>query len=291
VPFFVIAEHMANGLLAGSYFIVLALGLSLIFSLGGVVNLAHGAFYALGAYFAYEAQRLFGFFPAMVISPVAVALIGIVVERVALRRLYGEDPALGLLFTFGLAMVVEQSLRLIWGVSGLPFAIPEALRGQVFLGEFIYSRFRLTVLAVAAFTVLACWLLLNKTAFGLIVRAGTRDPDMVRALGINLQPVLTMIFALGVALAALAGVMSAPLAGVQPAMGSQIVTAAFVVVVIGGLGSFWGVVYAGLLVGVVRGLTVLLWPPAAEASMYMLMILILLLRPRGLAGEKFAKFE
>jgi len=291
VPFFVIAEHMANGLLAGSYFIVLALGLSLIFSLGGVVNLAHGAFYALGAYFAYEAQRLFGFFPAMVISPVAVALIGIVVERLALRRLYGEDPALGLLFTFGLAMVVEQSLRLIWGVSGLPFAIPEALRGQVFLGEFIYSRFRLTVLAVAAFTVLACWLLLNKTAFGLIVRAGTRDPDMVRALGINLQPVLTMIFALGVALAALAGVMSAPLAGVQPAMGSQIVTAAFVVVVIGGLGSFWGVVYAGLLVGVVRGLTVLLWPPAAEASMYVLMILILLLRPRGLAGEKFEKFE
>lgn len=291
MPFFVIAEHMANGLLAGSYFIVLALGLSLIFSLGGVVNLAHGAFYALGAYFAYEAQRLFGFFPAMVISPVAVALIGIAIERLALRRLYGEDPALGLLFTFGLAMVVEQSLRLIWGVSGLPFAIPEALRGQVFLGEFIYSRFRLTVLAVAAFTVLACWLLLNKTAFGLIVRAGTRDPDMVRALGINLQPVLTMIFALGVALAALAGVMSAPLAGVQPAMGSQIVTAAFVVVVIGGLGSFWGVVYAGLLVGVVRGLTVLLWPPAAEASMYVLMILILLLRPRGLAGEKFAKFE
>jgi branched-chain amino acid transport system permease protein len=291
VPFFVIAEHMANGLLAGSYFIVLALGLSLIFSLGGVVKLAHGAFYALGAYFAYEAQRLFGFFPAMVISPVAVALIGIVVERLALRRLYGEDPALGLLFTFGLAMVVEQSLRLIWGVSGLPFAIPEALRGQVFLGEFIYSRFRLTVLSVAAFTVLACWLLLNKTSFGLIVRAGTRDPDMVRALGINLQPVLTMIFALGVALAALAGVMSAPLAGVQPAMGSQIVTAAFVVVVIGGLGSFWGVVYAGLLVGVVRGLTVLLWPPAAEASMYVLMILILLLRPRGLAGEKFAKFE
>lgn len=291
MPFFVIAEHMANGLLAGSYFIVLALGLSLIFSLGGVVNLAHGGFYALGAYFAYEAQRLFGFFPAMVISPAAVALIGIAIERLALRRLYGEDPALGLLFTFGLAMVVEQSLRLAWGASGLPFAIPEALRGQVFLGEFIYSRFRLTVLAVSAFTVLACWLILNKTAFGLIVRAGTRDPDMVRALGINLRPVLTMIFALGVALAALAGVMSAPLAGVQPAMGSQIVTAAFVVVVIGGLGSFWGVVYAGLLVGVVRGLTVLLWPPAAEASMYALMILILLVRPRGLAGEKFEKFE
>jgi branched-chain amino acid transport system permease protein len=291
MPFFVIAEHMANGLLAGSYFIVLALGLSLIFSLGGVVNLAHGGFYALGAYFAYEAQRLFGFFPAMVISPAAVALIGIAIERMALRRLYGEDPALGLLFTFGLAMVVEQSLRLAWGASGLPFAIPEALRGQVFLGEFIYSRFRLTVLAVSAFTVLACWLILNKTAFGLIVRAGTRDPDMVRALGINLRPVLTMIFALGVALAALAGVMSAPLAGVQPAMGSQIVTAAFVVVVIGGLGSFWGVVYAGLLVGVVRGLTVLLWPPAAEASMYALMILILLVRPRGLAGEKFEKFE
>jgi len=291
MPLFVIAEHIANGLLVGSYFIVLALGLSLIFSLGGVVNLAHGAFYALGAYLAYEVQLRLGFFGAMVLSPAGVALIGVLVETLFLRRLYREDPGLGLLFTFGLAMVAEQSLRLIWGATGLPFAIPDALRGQVFIGELIYSRYRLAVLVVSALAVTGCWLLLNKTSFGLVVRAGTYDPEMVRALGIGLPPVLTAVFALGVALAGLAGVMSAPLAGVQPAMGTEILTAAFVIVVIGGLGSFWGVVYAGLLVGVVRGLTVLFYPPAAEASMYALMVLVLLVRPRGLMGERFEKFE
>lgn len=291
MPPFVILEHMANGLLVGSYYIVLALGLSLIFSLGGVVNLAHGAFYAAGAYLAYEVQRRAGFFGALVLAPVGVGLIGVVIERLCLRRLYREDPGLTLLFTFGLAMAAEQGLRLIWGATGLPFGIPEALRGQVFLGDFIYSRYRLAVLGVSAATVIGCWLLLNKTAFGLIVRAGTRDPEMVRALGIGLGPILTAIFALGVGLAGLAGVMSAPLAGVQPAMGTEILTAAFVIVVIGGLGSFWGVVYAGLLVGVVRGLTVLFYPPAAEASMYALMVVVLLVRPRGLMGEKFEKFE
>jgi branched-chain amino acid transport system permease protein len=291
MPVFVIAEHIANGLLVGSYFIVLALGLSLIFSLGGVVNLAHGAFYALGAYLAFEVQRRLGFFGAMVLSPAGVALVGVIIETLFLRRLYREDPGLGLLFTFGLAMVAEQSLRLIWGATGLPFAIPDALRGQVFIGDFIYSRYRLAVLGVSALAVTGCWLLLNKTSFGLVVRAGTRDPEMVRALGIALRPVLTGVFALGVALAGLAGVMSAPLAGVHPAMGTEILTAAFVIVVIGGLGSFGGVVYAGLLVGVVRGLTVLFYPPAAEASMYALMVLVLLVRPRGLMGEKFERFE
>jgi branched-chain amino acid transport system permease protein len=289
--FAIVIEQILNGLLVGSYYIVLSLGLSLIFSLGGVVNLAHGAFYALGAYFAYEAERRLGFGGAIVLSPIGVALVGVAIERLFLRRLYHEDPMLSLLFTFGLAMTAEQSLRLIWGTSGLPFAIPSALKGQLLLGDFIYSYYRLTVLAVAAASIFACWLLLHRTAFGMIVRAGTRDPEMVRAMGISLRPALTAVFALGVALAGLAGVMSAPLAGIQPAMGTEILTAAFVVVVIGGLGSFWGVVYAGLLVGVVRGITVVFYPPAAESSMYVLMVLILLLRPRGLMGEKFEKFE
>jgi branched-chain amino acid transport system permease protein len=284
-------EQILNGLLVGSYYIVLSLGLSLIFSLGGVVNLAHGAFYALGAYFAYEVQRRVGFGGAVVLSPVGVALVGMAIERLFLRRLYREDPMLGLLFTFGLAMTAEQSLRLIWGTTGLNFSIPDALRGQLLVGDFIYSYYRLTVLAVTMLAVTGCWLLLNKTAFGMIVRAGTRDPEMVRALGISLKPAQTAVFALGVGLAGLAGVLSAPLAGVQPAMGTEILTAAFVVVVIGGLGSFWGVVFAGLLVGVVRGITVVFYPPAAEASMFVLMALILLFRPRGLMGEKFEKFE
>jgi branched-chain amino acid transport system permease protein len=284
-------EQIVNGLLVGSYYILLSLGLSLIFSLGGVVNLAHGAFYALGAYFAWEIERRAGFFGAMGLSPVGVALIGIAIERFALRRLYDKDPMLGLLFTFGLALTAEQTIRMIWGTTGLPFSLPEALRGQLILGEFIYSYYRLFMLTVAVAAVAGCWWLLNKTAFGMIVRAGTRDPEMVRALGINLRPTLTAVFALGVALAGLAGVLSAPLAGVQPAMGTEILTATFVVVVIGGLGSFWGVVIAGLLVGAVRGVTVYYYPPAAEASMYLLMVLILLFRPRGLMGEKFEKFE
>ena len=286
-----VLEQVINGLLAGAYYLLIALGLSLIFSLGGLVNLAHGAFYAVGAYVAYELEKRAGFGGALIISPVAVALIGILIERLLLKRLYGKDPALGLLFTFGLAMVVEQSLRMLWGPTGLPFSIPDALRGQLIVGDFIYSYYRLTILAVATLAVAGCWLLLNRTAFGLVVRAGVRDPEMVRALGISLNPALTAIFALGVGLAALAGVMSAPLAGVQPAMGNEILTATFVVVVIGGLGSFWGVVLAGLLVGVVRGLTVYFYPPAAEASMYLLMVLVLLFRPRGLMGERFEKFE
>lgn len=289
--FAIVVEQVLNGLLVGSYYIVLSLGLSLIFSLGGVVNLAHGAFYALGAYFAFEIERRLGFAGAIVLSPIGVALVGLLIERWFLRRLYHEDPMLSLLFTFGLAMTAEQSLRLLWGTTGLPFAIPAALRGQLLLGDFIYSYYRLTVLAVTAGAILGCWWLLHRTAFGMIVRAGTRDPEMVRAMGISLRPALAAVFALGVALAGLAGVMSAPLAGIQPAMGTEILTAAFVVVVIGGLGSFWGVVYAGVLVGVVRGITVVFYPPAAEASMYLLMVLILLVRPRGLMGERFEKFE
>jgi len=286
-----ILEQVINGLLVGSFYIILSLGLSLIFSLGGVVNLAHGAFYAVGAYLAYEIQQRAGFLGAAVVSPVAVALIGILLERLLLSRLYGKDPALGLLFTFGLALTAEQSLRMIWGTTGLPFSIPDALRGQLIVGDFIYSYYRLTILAVASAAVIGCWLLLNKTAFGLVVRAGVRDAEMVRAMGISLNPALAAIFALGVGLAALAGVMSAPLAGVQPAMGNEILTATFVVVVIGGLGSFWGVVLAGLLVGVVRGITIYFYPPAAEASMYLLMVLVLLFRPRGLMGERFERFE
>jgi branched-chain amino acid transport system permease protein len=287
----IVTEQILNGLLVGSYYIVLSLGLSLIFSLGGIVNLAHGAFYALGAYFAYEVERRLGFGGAILLSPLGVALVGVAIEQLFLRRLYNQDPSLSLLFTFGLAMTAEQSLRLIWGTTGLPFAIPAALKGQLLLGDFIYSYYRLTVLAVTATAIFGCWALLHRTAFGMIVRAGTRDPEMVRAMGISLRPALAAVFALGVALAGLAGVMSAPLAGIQPAMGTEILTAAFVVVVIGGLGSFWGVVYAGLLVGVVRGITVVFYPPAAEASMYILMALILLVRPRGLMGERFEKFE
>jgi branched-chain amino acid transport system permease protein len=188
-------------------------------------------------------------------------------------------------------MVAEQTLRVVFGAAPLPFAIPDALRGQLLLGDFIYSRYRLVMLGIAVMAVASLWYLLQRTPFGRVVRAGVQNPDMVAALGISLTPYMSAVVGISVALAALAGVLLAPITGVHPAMGSEILTASFVVVVIGGLGSFWGVVWAALIVGVVRGLTVYFFPPAAEASMYVLMLLVLLLRPRGLTGERIQRFE
>jgi branched-chain amino acid transport system permease protein len=284
-------EQVINGLLVGGYYLLIALGLSMIFSLGGVVNLAHGAFYALGAYFAVEIAKLAGFGGALIASPVLVGLLGILFERYLLRRFYTADPIVGLLLTFGLSMVVEQLIRMIWGAAPLAASMPPALRGNIVVGEFLYSRYRLIILGVVVAVLAAIWLLLNRTAFGLVVRAGVQKPDMVAALGIRLQPYMTGIVVIGVGLAALAGVLFSPIAGVHPAMGSEIMTAAFVVVVIGGLGSFWGVVLAAVLVGVVRGITIHFFPPAGEASMYVLMILVLLFRPRGLLGERIERFD
>ena len=286
-----ILEQILNGLLAGAYYLLIALGLTLIFSLGGLVNLAHGAFYALGAYFAVQFVGTLGFSGALLASPAAVALIGLIIERFLFRRFYRTDPALGLLLTFGLAMVAEQALRWIFGAAPIPFSIPTALRGQFLIGDFIYSRYRLLMLAIAIIAVAALWYLLRRTPFGRVVRAGVQNPDMVAALGISLAPYMAAVVALAVGLAALAGVLLAPISGVHPAMGADILTASFVVVVIGGLGSFWGVVWAALIVGVVRGLTVYFYPSAAEASMYLLMILVLMFRPRGLFGERIQRFE
>lgn len=287
----VLLEQILNGVIVGTYFTLLALGLSLIFSLGGIVNLAHGGFYAIGAYIAVEIDRHLGYPAAFAISPVITAVIGMVIETVFLRRLAARDPVLTLLFTFGLAIIIEESLRLIWGATGLPFAIPETFQGIVVVGGFLMTYYRLAILAVVVVAVILVWLLLNRTNFGLIVKAGSSDPEVLRAMGINLRPIQTTVFALGIALAAVAGVVSAPLAGVQPAMGTEVVTAAFVIVVIGGLGSFWGTLLAGVLVGIVRGITITFLPPAADASMYALMVLVLLLRPRGLLGEEMERLE
>jgi len=284
-------EQVVNGLVLGGYYLLIALGLSLIFSLGGIVNLAHGGFYAIGAYLAVTLAPRLGFAGAAVASPVLVAILGVAVERLFFRRFYRSDPILSLLLTFGLAMVAEQSLRLIFGATPLPFSIPPELRGQVFLGDFIYPRYRLGIFAVALAAVTATWFLVYRTAFGRVVRAGVQNPDMVGALGISLQPYMTAVSALGLGLAGLAGALLAPIAGVHPAMGAEILTAAFVVVVIGGLGSFWGVIAAAALVGVVRGATIFVNPSWGEASMYLLMALVLLVRPRGLLGERIQKFE
>ena len=286
-----ILEQVVNGLLIGANYLLIALGLSLIFSLGGIVNLAHGAFYAIGAYLTVALSPTIGFGGALVASPAIVALLGLLIERFLLRRFYRADPILSLLLTFGLAMVAEQALRMIFGAAPVPFSIPLWLRGQVFLGEFIYSKYRLIILGVAVACVAGLWVLLTRTSFGRVVRAGVQNPDMVAALGISLRPYMTAVVMIAVALAALAGTMMAPVTGVTPTMGAEVLTFAFVVVVIGGLGSFWGVVLAALIVGIVRGLAAYAFPPATEAAVYFLMVLVLLLRPRGLFGERIQRFE
>src|SRR5712664_1822613 len=283
-------EQVVNGLVLGGYYLLIALGLSLIFSVGGVVNLAHGAFYALGAYVSVEITKYLGFGAAVVLSPIAVGLLGILFEKFILRRFYTADPILSLLVTFGLAMVAEQLIRIVWGSAPLSQTMPASLKGAVIVGDFLISRYRLLLVVVAA-VLLGVWLLLHKTSFGRVVRAGIQRPDMVAALGIRLQPYMTTIVMLGVGMAAMGGAFFAPITIVHPAMGAEIITVAFVVVVIGGLGSFWGVVLAALLVGVVRGITIHFLPAAGEASIYVLMFLVLLFRPRGLLGERIEKFE
>lgn len=287
-----LVQQILNGLLDGVYYLLIALGLSLIFSLGGIVNLAHGAFYAIGAYLTLVVSPYVGFGGALVVAPVAVALLGIVIERTLFTRFYRADPILSLLMTFGLAMVAEQGLRMIFGAPPLSYSIPSWLRGQVELAGFIYSFYRVILICIATACVAGLWFLLQKTSFGRVVRAGVQNPDMVGALGISLQPYMSAVAALGIGLAGLAGVLLAPIYAIHPAMGNEIITPAFVVVVIGGLGSFWGVVLAALLVGLVKGVMVGLgYSAASTAAIYLLMLLVLLFRPRGLLGERITRFE
>jgi len=287
----VFTEFVLNGLVLGALYVLMALGLSIIFGMIGVINFAHGALFTLGAYVAFQLKDALGFGGALVVAPVLVGLLGMLIEATMLRRLYLEDPLQGLLLTFGLAMVLEQGIRLLWGRSPKQFEVPAGLAGALALGSLTYSKYRSFILVCAVVLIVGLALFLQKTAIGTIVRAGSRDPMMVRLLGISLTPVLTLVFGLGVALAALAGVLSAPLAGVQPAMGVNVGTAAFVVVTIGGLGSLTGAIVSGLLVGQVVSLAIYFQPRVAEASMYVLMAVILLLRPRGLMGERWEKFD
>ncbi|WP_322994072.1 branched-chain amino acid ABC transporter permease [Castellaniella sp.] len=285
-------SQLLNGLLDGFYYLLIALGLSLIFSLGGIVNLAHGAFFAIGAYLALVLTPHLGFFGALVVAPLIVAAMAVVVERFLFTRFYRADPLYSLLLTFGLAMIIEQALRWIFGASPQAYSMPEALRGQVFIGDFIYSRYRLFLIGVAIAAVAALWLLLNRTAFGRIVRAGIQNPDILGTLGISLRPYLSAVAAIAIGLAGLAGMLLAPIHPVHPMMGAEVIVAAFVVVVIGGLGSFWGVVIAALLVGLVKGTMIGIGlSQFSMLAIYMLMFIVLLVRPRGLMGERITRFE
>ncbi len=286
----VIVSQIANGLVLGVLYVLIAIGLSIVFGLLGIVNFAHGAFFALGAYFALTLYHVLGW-PAVVLAPIGVGALGMAVERVLIRRLYVHDPLIGLIVTFALSLLIDAMIRLIWGGSGQPFDAPLFLHGFLLYGPILITKYRLAVLMVTVVLLVGLWAFLSFTPLGRILRAGSRDAEMVGLLGINLPLVLTWVFGLGCALAGIAGLLAAPLWTVSPAMSVGAIMPAFVVVTIGGLGSYAGAIIAGLLVGVVTTLTIQFWPAASGAVMYVFMALVLLLRPRGLLGEQWERFE
>jgi branched-chain amino acid transport system permease protein len=283
--------QLLNGFVLGTLYVLMALGLSIIFGMIGIVNFAHGVFFALGAYLATSTQSALGFGPALIISPFLVALLGMAVEVLLLRRIYTGDPTLGLLLTFGIALIFEQGIRLLWGPAGLPFNIPNIFSGLFRIGSIEYSTYRTFILLFTLFLLAVIWFFLEKTPYGRIIRAGSRDPEMVQMMGIDLSNIFTLVFGIGTFMTAVAGVLASPLWGVHAAMGTSALLPSFAVVTIGGLGSFWGAVIAGLLVGEITGMMVMLWPVASDLVIYLFMALVLLVRPRGLMGEVWERFE
>jgi branched-chain amino acid transport system permease protein len=288
--FEILLSQIASGLVLGGLYVLIAIGLSIIFGLLGIVNFAHGTFFTLGAYFALTLFQYFGW-PAVILAPIIVGGIGMVAERLLIRRLYDKEPLISLIVTFALALLIEATVRLIYGGIGQPFSPPRFLAGFYIWGPILITKYRVAVLATTAAVLIALWLFLEHTPFGRILRAGSRDPEMVGLLGINLPRVLTWVFGLGCAISGIAGVLAAPLWTVTPAMATNAIMPAFVVVAIGGLGSFAGAVIAGLMVGVVIAITIQFEPDMSGAVMYVFMALMLLLRPRGLLGERWERFE
>jgi branched-chain amino acid transport system permease protein len=281
-----LAAQLFTGLVLGGILVLLAIGLSLIFGLMTVVNFAHGSFYMLGAYVGFFVLGYTkSFWVALVVGPLLVGAFGLLVERLLVRPLYGRGPDDVLLLTFGLSLVMVEAVKLVAGKIGLPLDPPAALAGAVDLGFMKFPAYRLFVLAVTAVVLVALWLFLEKTNIGLVVRAGSRDALMVRALGVDLGRVWFLIFGLGIAMAALAGVLAGPLRGVYAEMGIEIIIEAFVVVVVGGMGSLPGAIVAGLLIGEVISLTTYFAPKMAEIVIFMVMAIVLLARPSGLFGE------
>ena len=286
----ILLSQVVSGLVLGGLNVLIAIGLSIIFGLLGIVNFAHGTFFTLGAYFALTLFRAFGW-PAIVAAPLIVGGIGMIVERLLIQHLYDKEPLISLIITFALALMIEASVRLIWGGIGQPFSPPPFLSGVLIWGPVLITKYRLAVLIMTVVVLVGLWAFLEYTPFGRILRAGSRDPEMVGLLGINLPRVLTGVFGLGCGIAGIAGLLAAPLWTVTPAMATNAIMPAFVVVTIGGLGSFAGAIIAGLLVGVVTALTIQFKPEAAGAALYVFMAIVLLIRPRGLLGERWERFE
>ncbi len=281
-----LALQAFTGLALGAIYVLLALGMSLLFGMLTVVNFAHGAFYMLGAYAGLLVLGFTGnFWACLVLAPVAVGCIGLLVERFLIRPLYGRGIDYPLLLTFGIAYIIVELVRIVFGTQGLPFDTPDALIGAVDIGVGYFPLYRLFVIGVAAVVLVALWLFLERTPYGLIIRAGARDPQIVRILGIDVGRVWLVVFGIGTGLAALAGLLAAPLQGASPEMGGPVLVEAFVVTVVGGMGSLLGAVLAGLLVGLVVSMTSLFAPEMAQVAIFALMAIVLLIRPQGFFGR------
>ncbi|MDY8108024.1 branched-chain amino acid ABC transporter permease [Fulvimarina sp. 2208YS6-2-32] len=287
VPFPVFAGQLLIGLINGAFYAVLSLGLALIFGLLNIVNFAHGALYMVGAFVAFLLLDILGigYWPALIISPIIVGCFGMLIERFLLRPIADLDHLYGLLLTFGLALLLEGAFRQVYGASGETYAIPAALQGGFNLGFMFLPTYRAWVIVAAAVVCGATWFLIERTRLGATMRAAVENADLVRAFGVNVPLLVTLTYGLGVALAAFAGVLAAPIYSVNPLMGSNIIIVVFAIVVIGGLGSIKGAILSGFMLGVFEGLTRVYYPEASNIVIFVVMAIVLVVRPAGLFGK------
>jgi branched-chain amino acid transport system permease protein len=288
VPTMALFGQLLIGLINGSFYALLSLGLAVIFGMLNIINFAHGAQYMLGAVAAYLMLNYLGigYWPALIIAPIVVGAIGIVIERLFLHWLYKLDHLYGLLLTFGLALIIEGVSRSYLGTAGLPYNLPDSLRGGHNLGFMFLPNYRAWVIAASLVVCFGTWFALERTRLGAYLRAATENPTLVRAFGINVPRMITLTYGFGVALAAFAGVMAAPIYNVSPNMGSELIIVVFAVVVIGGMGSILGSILSGFGLGIVEGLTKVFYPEASSTVIFVVMALVLLVRPAGLVGRR-----
>ena len=282
----VILYNVTNGLIIGAFYVLMALGLSLILNLSNVINFAHGNFLALGGYLAFTLSPTLGYWGGLLVSPLLVALIGVLVERLMVRRIYSRDPVYSLLLTFGLAFVMQDAARYIWGPNGLPLGLPGALAQPISASLFFITWYRIFMVIVVIVAVAGLFAFLRYTRIGLRIRAGTLDLETVATLGVNVRNLRTFNFAVGCYLAGLSGVLAAGQIGLNPNMGDDLLMPSFIAIIVGGVGSLIGTLFGGLLIGMAAALTTAVYPSASEAVIYAILMAVLLLRPRGLIGEE-----
>ena len=288
IPSMALFGQLLIGLINGSFYALLSLGLAVIFGMLNIINFTHGAQYMLGAFTAYLLLQKtgLGYWPALIIAPIIVGIIGMVIERTMLQWLYKLDHLYGLLLTFGLALIIEGVARNQYGSAGLPYTMPESLRGGQNLGFMFLPNYRAWVIFASLTVCLGTWFVIERTRLGAYLRAATENPNLVRAFGINVPRMITLTYGFGVGLAAFAGVMAAPIYNVSPQMGAELIIVVFAVVVIGGMGSILGAVITGFGLGVIEGLTKVFFPEASNTVIFVIMAIVLLVRPAGLFGRR-----